>query len=153
MKKLSYLLIICFSTVGFTQEYEYPQQTVGYLALFSTNNYEKAVSFGQKAADQLKVDFKHTYLYDEMDGLLDTTICGCGETHGYMERGRYDEGDYISIELSDRYELPGEFGRYIVIACSYPISYELFTEIRQKILQVFPDAHYFEAEVYTGCMH
>lgn len=149
-------LFILFTLLGLelnAQEYQYPETTVGFLVIYSTNDFDKAHLLGQKSADSLNTDFSDGYLFDQEEGLIDTTTCGCGIQHGYIPRGRFDDGDYISVELTDSYDLSGEFGRYLVVACSYPVSFHLWPDIIENIRKKYPEAYYFETTVYTGCMH
>ena len=151
------LPLVLLSFTAFPQdEYSYPTQNVGYIYLFSTSDFTEAKQFAIGAADKLSTDYDSTLIYDMDLGLTDTTTCGCGLRHGYIPRGRFDEGDYVSIELSESYEIdtPGnEIQRYIVVVASYPSHVELLRDRIVNIRKVYPDARYFESEVYTGCMH
>jgi hypothetical protein len=79
--------------------------------------------------------------------------CGCGEQHGYIKRGRNRDGVYVSIELNDRYTNSPDEKTYAVIAMSYAITDKKMKESLLLIKSKFPEAKYFDAEIYVGCMH
>lgn len=75
-----------------------------------------------------------------------------GEAPCYVPRGRYDEGDYVSIEYSDAYT-GFRPGYYIVVAASgEPGSAELRAK-QAKVRRIEPTAYVKKSKVYICCMH
>jgi hypothetical protein len=68
----------------------------------------------------------------------------------YVARGRYDDGEYVSVEWSTAYEgfTPG---LYIVVVASGPEA-----EVKKHLpaaREVYGDAYIKKAKVYMGCIH
>lgn len=136
-------------------EEEYPSGTMmvdnSYLILQSTTSYSAAMFTAKQASKQLGATLNlRGYIFDFKEGLKDTTACGCGEIHGYVPRGRFDDGNYVSIEHSDAFT---EFtnGYYIVVAGSGKRS--TLKPLLAKAKQFYGDAYVKDAEVYISCMH
>jgi hypothetical protein len=147
------LLITTFQAQAQDEEYELPTQKVGFVSLLETTDHTLAVKVAKEFADSLDVQFESILLVDETEGLVDTATCGCGEQHGYIGRGRFDAGNYVSIELASWYNYEKAHNIYLVIVLSHPITDELLGTRIKNIMEKYPEAVYFEDDVYTGCMH
>jgi len=120
----------------------------------STKNYAAAKATAVKASKQLgyKLDLRGL-VPNKKSGLTDTKAnCeedGLGEYPCYYSRGRYDDGQYVSIEWSGAFP---EFtkGYYIVIVASGDAEARAALPKAKKI---FKDAYAKKAKVYLGCMH
>ncbi len=122
-----------------------------FLIIHSTKNYNKALKKAQLACNKLGYTLDLRSLYRNKDGYLTTSeICGCGEQHGYIPRGRYDDGNYVSIEYSSDYTT-FRTGFYIVIVSSG--NREGVTKELAKTREYFKDAYIKDAPIYMGCMH
>jgi hypothetical protein len=70
----------------------------------------------------------------------------------YVPRGRRDDGAYVSVEWSSKYQIFAR-GLYVVmIASGVPGS----SETRRMLAaarRVYPAAHAKRAKVYVGCLH
>jgi len=128
-------------------------EKVGFAVIESTNSFYEAQSLAQIIADSLEVEFRNNVIFDKEEGLKDTVTCGCGEQHGYIRRGRFNHGNYVTIELNSRYSNSPSKKTYALIA----MSHEVLSENIQKDLSIikakYPEANYFTAEIYVGCMH
>lgn len=134
---------------------EYPSGTMfvnnSYLILQSTTSYSAAMNTARKASEELGYELNYRgYVFDFKAGLRDTATCGCGEIHEYVPRGRYDDGNYVSIEHTNSFT---EFtdGYYIVVAGSGKRS--TLKPLLAKAQQFYGDAYIKDAEVYLGCLH
>jgi len=134
---------------------EYPSGTMmvnnSYLILQSTASYSAAMYAAKQASAKLDLPLNYRgYVFDFKEGLKDTTACGCGEIHGYVPRGRFDDGNYVSIEHTNSFT---EFanGYYIVVAASG--DRKKINPTLAKAKEFFADAYIKDAEVYIGCMH
>jgi hypothetical protein len=122
-----------------------------YLILQSTKSYSAAMHTAKQASAKLGLPIDNRgNVFEFKDGLKDTTICGCGETHGYVPRGRFDDGNYISIEHTNSFT---EFtnGYYIAVAASG--DRQQLKPLLPKAKEFLADAYIKDAEVYIGCMH
>lgn len=152
MKNIPPLIIVVTFLINFlncsAQEVE-----MKFLILKSTKNYASALKTAKEASNKLglKLDLRN-YFYDKEEGLATDSLCECGENHGYIPRGRFDDGEYISIEFSDYYEGFNE-GYYIVIAKAFNDEDEETKTVFKEVKQHFPDAYIKNSMVYVGCMH
>jgi hypothetical protein len=70
----------------------------------------------------------------------------------YVARGRYDDGDYVSIEYSDAYS-GFQKGYYIVIISSGEKGVPEIKSALIKAKKYYKDAYAKTTKVYVGCMH
>ncbi len=122
-----------------------------YLILQSTKSYSAAMHTAKQAGEKLglSIDYRG-YVFDFKEGLKDTATCGCGEIHGYIPRGRFDDGNYISIEHTKSFtELTD--GYYIVVAASGDRN--TIKPLLPEAKEFLADAYLKDAEVYIGCLH
>ena len=71
----------------------------------------------------------------------------------YIPRGRYDGGDYISIELGEPFRAAE---KYVVIIASAAMGGEAekdLDKLLSKAKKFYKDAYVKEVKVYTGCIH
>lgn len=150
MKKLSFLFALTIYTISFGQ-YEATEQ-VGLIIIQTTDDYNEALKTAIKAEQSLnsEIQFKGTYFEE---GMLKNDIeCGCGEAHGYLRRGRFDHGMYISIEMAYDYT-GGNEGEFHVIVGSHQMGNEELLKYLNEVKESFPKAYIHEERVYVGCMH
>lgn len=156
MQRTTFLLflfsICCF--LGATQTSgEGPYLKVDFLIIKSTPDYQEAIKFADKAKVNLDLPFqgKEDCVPDSAEGYVCYWECGCGETHeGYLSRGRYDAGNYVSIEHSFGYT---EFtsGLYMVMVSSGET--QAVKSYLEQAKKFYPDAYIKSATVYVGCLH
>ena len=131
------------------QQEPYVQKS--FLIVMSTKNYDRALSKAQKVANTLVVPLNlRNIIKDPEGGLTSNEVCGCGEQHGYIPRGRADDGKYISIEYSTAYQgfTPGYY--MVVVASGQRNELE---DLLPTVQKHYKDAYIKNAEVYMGCMH
>lgn len=87
---------------------------------------------------------------DNENGLTSSEVCGCGEKHGYIPRGRYDNGEYISIEYSSSFENFTQGFYIVVISSGEAKEVEKLLPMAKKYSK---DAYAKKSDVYMGCMH
>jgi len=149
--KIITILLVLFSFI----ELKAQEATVkkGFLIIQSTKDYSAALRTAKLASQKLNIDMNlRGYYHDKTEGLKTDSICGCGEDHGYIARGRYDDGEYISIEYSDNYTGFAE-GYYIVVAASNRRNNRQLSKTLKKAKRYYKDAYVKNASVYIGCMH
>ena len=130
---------------------------VGFVILRSTSDYAEAKRVAEEAARRLEIPLNlRGLVHDAEHGLTwPKEVCAKGPLFPfpcYMARGRFDEGVYLSVELSDAYATfrPGLF---IVIAASgVPGSSELAATL-ESARHEYPDAYLKQEKVYQGCIH
>lgn len=155
MKKILFTLVVIVSSVFHLQaqsedEIEF-MEPKSFLVVKTTKRYAAALRKAQKAANDLQIPMDLRGLYaDKEKGLHSNEVCGCGLEHGYVARGRYDDGKYISIEYSSAYEEANP-ERYLVVVAS---------GTRKEINMLYPEVKSFfkrteiiHSDVYMGSMH
>lgn len=162
MKKLvkNYIDIFRYSVIAiFLTQSSYAQQDnedqpyldQSFLIISSSTNYDEAQTIALEARDKLELDYPTSSYYpNKKEGFKTDEICGCGEVHNYFPRGRYDDGDYISIEYSSAYEGFTE-GYYMVIVSSG--QKESVQKELPKVQEKYDQAYIKNSEIYVGCMH
>jgi hypothetical protein len=105
------------STIEDIPEYDMPFEEVSFLIIQSTKDYYVALATAKKVSKFLGLEVKLNGVYKKGKGLVYTEECGCGIIHDYIPRGRFDDGNFVSIEQTDSYK---EFtnGYFIVVAGS-----------------------------------
>jgi hypothetical protein len=154
MKKYILLIVlITFCKFSFAQD-EQPYAKKSFVIIQSTKNYTAAKATANKAAKALKLKLDLRNLKPTKQSELTYSKKEC-EDNGfeypcYVSRGRYDDGEYVSIEWSDAFNSFTK-GYYIVIVYSGNKN-EANTALK-KVKKVFADAYAKEDEVYMGCIH
>ena len=149
MKNLIIFFLLVVSSSLNAQENFTTDQS--FLIIQSTRSYDAALRKAQAACNKLGIPLNLNGNYaDKEKGLSNSSVCGCGEKHGYIPRGRGDSGDYVSIEYSSAF---ATFSKdyYIVVVASGNRS-----DVAQslpKVKKVYEDAYIKDAPVYMGCMH
>lgn len=77
-------------------------------------------------------------------------VCGCGENDNYMTEGRYNNGQYVSVECSSLYDGLNK-GYYIVVVSSGDRA--KMKQILAKVQVYYKDAYIKEAGIWIGCSH
>jgi hypothetical protein len=158
MKKIFFLFVLfsmsCVHSFAQTDVESSPFVKTWFCILYSTKNYADAKKFAQTCSKQLhfKLDFRG--LSPNKETALTMTKKECKENSfeypAYVARGRYDNGEYISIESSDAFK---GFAKnyYIVIANSG--NKEEVDKTLLKVKATYKTAYMKQSEVYMGCMH
>lgn len=121
-----------------------------FLIAKSTKSYEEAKKLAEKLSKDLNITLNLRELKPHKTHFLTFSKKEC-EMYGYpcyVPRGRYDDGEYISIEHSDYYEAFTK-GYYIVMVASGRQLSKSLKKVRTKV----KDAYVKKAKVYMGCMH
>ena len=148
--KLLPILLLSFISLTSTMVNGQTQKT-SFLIIKSTKNYSSALKKAQLACNKLGWTLNLNGNYeDKENGLTNSEVCGCGEEHGYIPRGRYDAGNFISIEYSSAYEGFTK-GYYIVVISSG--KREKVQSVLAKVQKHYSDAYIKDSDVYVGCMH
>jgi hypothetical protein len=147
------LVITCLigGGINYANAQEEAVTDISFLIIHSSKNYDEAMKVAKEAHSKLGIEINlRGYYHDEEFGLKTDVPCDCGEVHGYTARGRFDDGDYVSIEHSDSYS---EFtkGLYIVIVASG--GKQDLTAALSEVKGFYSDAYIKTASIYVGCMH
>jgi hypothetical protein len=125
-----------------------------FLIAKSTTSYEEAKSFSKEISKALGIRIDYRGLSFHKSEFLSFSKRECEEHWGkgaypcFIPRGRFTNGEYISIEHTNWYE---EFtdGYYIVVVASGKDADESLKKVKKK----YSDAYVKKAKVYMGCMH
>lgn len=150
MKFLTFLISLIASNFLIAQTMD---QTVpvSFIVIEETSNYKAALKKAQLASNKLGLTLNlRNYYKDKELGLATSEVCGCGENHGYLARGRYDDGNYISIEYGKGYDSI-QNNKYIIIVSS---GYKTDVEAQlANTKRFYKRASIINERVYMGCMH
>jgi hypothetical protein len=154
MKKISLLITVLFFTVTIClAQDDQPFIKKSFVIVQSTKNYKAAKATAERAAAVLHqtLDLRGVKPHAASGLTFADSVC---ENEGgypcYIARGRFDDGDYISIEWSNA--INGFTKGYYVVVTGAG-SKEETTVLLKKAKQFFKDAYIKQAEVYIGCMH
>ena len=125
-----------------------------FLIAKSTISYEEAKKISKEISKALGIGIDYRGLNFHKTIFLSLSKKECEESWGedaypcYVARGRYDDGEYISIEHSNSYD---EFtnGYYIVIVASGKGTSKTLKKVKKK----YRDAYVKKAKVYMGCLY
>lgn len=125
-----------------------------FVIIASTKNYGEALSNAQKAKTALSYTINLRNLKQHNTNGLTNNKKEC-EDDGfeypcYIFRGRWDDGEYVSIEWSNSFDNLKQ-GYYIVVV--YSGSKQLPTLKMQRVKKAFPSAYVLKSKVYLGCIH
>ena len=157
MKQIvSIILILLFATQIIAQDEIEATATKGVLIVAAGKNYEAIKKMAKEVAEKTgyKLDLRDLE-YHPNEGLsFKKEIC---EEEGieypfYIARGRWDDGEFISVEYTNAYEgfTPGY---YIIVASTHDKgSPELQTAL-QHVKKFYKSAYIKYADVYMGDIH
>ena len=90
MRKIILIFIICLTYPLQAQE---PISKKSFLIIYSSKNYNSALKIATDARKKLNLEINlRGYYEDKENGLKTDSVCGCGEIHEYIPRGRFDDG-------------------------------------------------------------
>jgi hypothetical protein len=153
MKYLFFIALVFLVQYSFAQQ-ERPYIKKSFVIIQSTKSYAVAKATAVKASQQLhqKLDLRELQPNKKTGLTYADSVC---ENEGgypcYISRGRYDNGDYVSIEWSNAFE-GFEKGFYIVVISS-GLDAAGTNEVLKNAKKYFKDAYAKKAEIYVGCMH
>jgi hypothetical protein len=154
MKQTYLILLLTIAVVAcsIAQEAQ-PFVKKSFVIIQSTKNYTIAKLTAEKAAKQLqqKLDLRELKPNKKTGLTFSDSVCEYeGGYPCYIARGRFDDGDYISIEWSNAINGFAK-GYYVVIADAG--SKEETNAILKKAKTFYKTAYVKQADVYIGCMH
>jgi hypothetical protein len=153
MKYLFFIATVLVVQYGFAQE-DRPYIKKSFVIIQSTKNYAVAKLTAEKAAKQLhqKLDLRELKPNKKTGLTYADSVC---ENEGgypcYISRGRYDNGDYVSIEWSNAFDGFAK-GLYIVVISS-GLDVEGTNAVLKNARKYFKDAYAKKTEIYVGCIH
>lgn len=107
-----------------------------------------------KVAEQMdiKLDLRDLHPTDEGLSFPDTVCFNNGwEAPCYLARGRWDDGEYVSIEWSDAFS--GFSKGYYIVVVSSGDDLERIKKRLNVVKRFVPNAYIKSTDVYVGCMH
>lgn len=141
-------LLLCANTFAQTEDQSI---SISYIIIGESKSYDSALRKAQKASNKLVIPLNlRNYYGDKENGLKTSEICECGENHGYIARGRYDHGTYISVEHSKGFN-SFEKNTYLIIIASGSEA-DVHPQLNKTLL-IYNKAYIFQENVYMGCMH
>ncbi|MEI9946862.1 MAG: hypothetical protein WDN26_21915 [Chitinophagaceae bacterium] len=127
-----------------------------FVIIKSAPKYEDALQTAKLAATklQLKLDLRELKKNTATGLTWSKQTCEdeWGEFPCYVARGRYDDGNYVSIEYSNAYTGFRE-GYYIVIVAGGERGSKEVKSALTNAKKIYKDAYSKRTKVYVGCMH
>jgi hypothetical protein len=121
----------------------------------STTDYQEALTCAKDAAKRLgwKLDLRGLSKCAETGLTFSKAVCeeGGGSYPSYMPRGRYDDGEYVSIEYSSEYT--GFRNGYYIVMIASGHEAKAVKRALAAAIKYFPDAYVRSSKVYMGCIH
>ena len=147
MKLLSTLIIAiaCLTTNAVNGQ----MRETSLLIIKSTTNYDSAIKKAELASNKLGFTLKldNNCGNDEPKESYEE-ICDCGENGTYLSVGRYNQGQYVTVECSSGYDFLRE-GYYIVVVASG--EREKMKSILAKVQVYYKDAYLKNTDIWVGC--
>ena len=158
MKKTITLFLILFSVSHlFAQEADAEAMVKkGYVIVSAGKNYEVIKKQAKTVADKLGYKLNLRDLeYHKTEGLsINRSLCEKEnmEYPFYIARGRWDDGEYVSVEYTNAYEgfTPGY---YIIMVSSHDKGAAELKTALQHVKKSYKTAYIKYADVYMGCLH
>ncbi len=125
-----------------------------FVIVLSTKSYTEAKKIAVEAAKKLKIKLDLRGLKPHKESGLTTNAKEC-ESNGwdypcYVSRGRYDDGEFVTIDYSNAFEGFAK-GYYIVTTASG--DNQLAKTALSKAKKIYKTAYTKQTEIYIGCMH
>jgi hypothetical protein len=156
--KYIYSLILVFVYINSNAQTdtiaERPYVKKTFLIILSSKNYTAAKKLAVEAANKLniKLDLKGLKPNKESGLTFNAKECeGNGWDYPcYVSRGRYDDGEFVTIDYSDAFDGFAK-GYYIVTTASGEAS--SVKKALSKVKTFYKTAYVKQTEIYIGCMH
>jgi hypothetical protein len=133
---------------------ESPYMTKSYCILLSTKSYAEAKRIAEEASKKtnIKKDFRGLKPNKQTGLTMSRAACDSNgwEYPAYVARGRYDDGEFLSIEHSDAFK--GFAKGYFIVVASCGNATENNATLK-KVKRFYKTAYIKKSEVYMGCMH
>jgi hypothetical protein len=166
MKNLSFIISIFFAfNLNSQSNLDECYVEKYFLILSSSKDYKTALAAANQSSQSLKLPLQLRGLKPKTNvkkGLTlpkDSCILYMGglysdgdEADCYFARGRFDDGQYVSIEYSDAYDSFAK-GYYIVIISNSQKESEELKSLYKKSKVKYNDAYIKMSKVYMCCMH
>ena len=156
MKKTTFLLFILFAGFQLQAQEISEMEKKGFLIVAAGKNYEAMKTLAVKASQKLNYKLDYRGLIPNQTYGLSFTQAACEaenfEYPSYIARGRFDDGNYVSIEYSNEYEgfTPGY---YILVVSSYTKGNEELINSLKFVKKQYKTAYIKYADIYMGCIH
>ncbi len=156
MKKISIFVLLLFVISLLNAQEEAQTEKKGFLIIHASKNYELAKRVAEEANKHLgyKIDFRGHEYNKELGLSIPKAECEENgfEYPSYIQRGRSDDGNFISIEYTSNYEgFTPEL--YIVVVASYTKGKKEIKETQTFVKKHYETAYFKYIDVYVGCMH
>jgi hypothetical protein len=141
---------------------EMPENDVipkSFVILKATADYRDAHKVAITAAQRLSVKLNLRDLspyerggHPELTWSKESCLEEFGSFPCYVPRGRWNDGEYLSIETSDGYS-GFRPGLYLVVLASGPPADPMLAAALRRARVVYPTVTFKTAPIYIGCIH
>ena len=150
MKILLMIMSLLLTQLQASETEEFFNVKKEFLIIKSTTSYSEAKDFSQRMAKKLniKLDFRGLTFNKKNFLTFSKKECSDFAYPCYVGRGRYDDGEYISIEHSSAYTEFTDGYYMVVVSTGNDVSKSL-----KSVKKYIADAYVKKATIYMGCMH
>jgi hypothetical protein len=153
---LSLILFFAFTTLNAQTETieERPYVKKSFVIILSSKSFAEAKRIAFEAAEKLNLKLDLRKLKPDKESGLTFSRKEC-ESNGwdypcYVSRGRYDDGEFITIDYSDAFTGFAK-GYYIVTTAGGDAVF--IKSVLNKVKKVYKTASIKQTEIFIGCMH
>jgi len=127
-----------------------------FVVLPSVSSYRAARQQARDAATRLhlKLDLRDASPTKDKQLTFSKATCDVNEWSYpcYVERGRYDDGQWVSVEIANTFD-DGPPDEYVVVLASGPKDDSGMRALVDRARSDYPEVHIETKEVYLGCIH
>jgi len=157
MKKVSKLFLATFlATFLLNISVNAQTETKGYVVISTSTDYQTSLKKAKKAADKLgyMLDLRGLSENSTIGLTMDKSICDESgyDFPAYQTRGKFDDGNYVSIEFSNGFE-NCEKGKYFVVVASGQKGSPKLKKAFKKTKKKYKKAKMKYAKISLACSH
>ena len=155
MKNIVTLLLIVFVVAQLNAQEISQTQKKGFVIVSAGKNYEAIKKQAKTVAQKLayKLNFRDLE-YNKTEGLtFSKEVCENEnmEFPAYIARGRWDDGEYVSVEYTNAYEAFTP-GYYIIVVSSHDKGLSQLNTALTHVKKHYKTAYIKYADIYMGGM-
>ncbi len=156
MRKLTIFIVFFIGIIQLNAQEEIEFTKKGFIIVSSSKDYNATIDLAVTVSEKLNYNLDLRGLeYNSSLGLsFAMQVC---EDNGfeyplYVSRGRFDDGNYVSVEYTDAYQ-GFTLGYYIIIVSSYEKGNEELTKSLNFVKTIYKSAYIKYSDIFMGCMH
>ena len=156
MKKALFVLLLISIAFEINAQENSDYVKKGFIIIAAGKNYDAMKKMAKTASQKLnyKLDLRGLEFNKEIGLSFSEQECKENgfEFPAYINRGRWDDGEYVSIEYTNDYAgFTPEL--YIIIVSSHDKGNKALSDALTHVKKVYKNAYIKYTDIYMGCMH